>query len=113
MNVRFREDGHLALENVEDFASFKAVCGRSDATVEDLCRLHPALVKGTKGADHIWLDVEAVAALAPPNPEWRYRYDGMMEYAAAKGWIRGNPAQVASHVVWERKEPNSGTTALQ
>jgi hypothetical protein len=54
---------------------------------------------GTVDDDHAWLDVAALRAAGNGSPEWLAGFDGMLEYAAGKGWTSTDGSTVRAHIV--------------
>jgi hypothetical protein len=72
----------LALREADDFKGFKVVAGRPE---------------------HAFVAPEALRSLAGDRADddtWREQLDGMLAYAASKGWVRQDGA-VRAHVEWE------------
>lgn len=73
----------------------------TDMTSGPLCRFDD-------DGEHVWLDV-AVARRAgaeqTADEDWTAGYDGMIAYAASKGWIDADGTHVRAHV--ERTDATS------
>ena len=54
---------------------------------------------GTVDGDHAWLDAAALRAAGDGTAEWQAGFDGMLGYAASKGWASPDGAQVQAHIV--------------
>jgi len=99
---------------------FVLVCGNDDgilASVEDpgnLKQLHAefrgisdeaaaaalaAAGLGTVDGDHAWLDAGALRAANDGSEAWAAGFDGMLAYAASKGWASADGARVRAHIV--------------
>ena len=51
--------------------------------------------------DHVWVDIallRADALAAVEDPEFRDRFDGMIDYAAKKGWLNALGTRVRAHL---------------
>ncbi len=50
--------------------------------------------------EHVWLDVAVARAIGAEQAgaDWTDRYDGMLAYAASKGWVDGSGTHVRAHV---------------
>jgi hypothetical protein len=75
----------LKLRDADDFTAFKLV------VIGEAAGLAEAIVPLGRLADpeHAYLRPDAVAALSGEGAAeagWRKRFDGMLAYAAAKGW---------------------------
>lgn len=57
----------------------------------------PGVIEG----DHAWLEVAALRAAGPDEPEWQAGFDAMIAFAAKKGWMRDGA--VRAHVEDERE----------
>ena len=68
----------------------------------------PALadaLRGTsdfEGAEHAWVSVDWLVAASgrAEEADWRGAFDGMVQYAAGKGWTRPDPRAIRGHIVW-------------
>lgn len=51
--------------------------------------------------EHVWLDIARLRALSPlaGDPDWLAGFDGVMAYAATRGWIDDSGARVRAHLV--------------
>ena len=54
---------------------------------------------GTVDGDHAWLDAGALRAAGDGSQNWVTGFDGMLAYAAGKGWTSEDGAQVRAHIV--------------
>jgi hypothetical protein len=54
---------------------------------------------GELSGDHVWLSVARLRAAADASPEGAAGFDGMIAYAAGKGWMSADGTQVQAHVV--------------
>ena len=54
---------------------------------------------GTVDGDHAWLDAGALRAAGDGSAAWATGFDGMLTYAASKGWSREDGARVRAHIV--------------
>ena len=50
--------------------------------------------------EHVWLDIARLRALSPlsDDPDWVSGFDGVMTYAATKGWIDDTGSRVRAHL---------------
>lgn len=79
----FREF-HVAVDG--DVAGAVAACGgRAGASERD---------------NHLWIDIAFVRELAgdAADAEWEAQFDGMLAYAASKGWIDDATDRVEAHI---------------
>ena len=83
-------------------------CKRFHVTVlngRDPALVFGALVDAAAGrleGDDAWITVDAVRRMAEGRvgPGWSDEFDGMLAYAASKGWMDGNGASIQAHVEW-------------
>jgi hypothetical protein len=68
------------LREPDDFGAFKVVVLQADDV-----HVEPATLRALAGA-------------RADDPEWTGRLDGMMGYAASKGWIREGDGAIQAHV---------------
>ena len=54
---------------------------------------------GTVDGDHAWLDAGALRAAGDGSAAWATGFDGMLAYAASKGWSSEDGARVRAHIV--------------
>ena len=54
---------------------------------------------GTVDGDHAWLDAGALRAAGDGSPSWGAAFDGMLAYAADKGWTSEDGTRVRAHIV--------------
>jgi hypothetical protein len=54
---------------------------------------------GTVDGDHAWLEADALRAAGDGSAAWLAGFDGMLGYAASKGWASPDGAQVQAHIV--------------
>jgi hypothetical protein len=54
---------------------------------------------GRVDGDHAWLNASALRAAGDGSAEWAARFDGMLAYAAIKGWASADGAAVRAHVI--------------
>ena len=55
---------------------------------------------GRVDGEHVWLDIPLLKALSPlaADASWADGFDGVMTYAASKGWIDGAGTHVRAHI---------------
>ena len=79
-------------------AEFRGVA--DDAAAAALAAAGLGTVGGdTAGGDHAWLDTGALRAAGDGSPAWASGFDGMLAYAAGKGWASEDGARVRAHIV--------------
>ena len=54
---------------------------------------------GTVDGDHAWLDAGALRAAGDGSAGWTAGFDGMLAYAASKGWTSTDGSAVRAHIV--------------
>lgn len=54
---------------------------------------------GRVDGDHAWLDESALRAAGDGSAQWTAGFDGMLAYAAGKGWASPDGAAVRAHIV--------------
>jgi hypothetical protein len=60
---------------------------------------------------HVFVELETLRQLAgerADDPDWKSRFDEMLDYAASKGWVDENGA-VRAHVEWSGPGASSPT----
>ncbi|GMU80000.1 MAG: hypothetical protein AMXMBFR46_27880 [Acidimicrobiia bacterium] len=89
----------VTLEEPDDCTRFHLAVAGGD----DLARVFGALVDAAAGrleGDHALVTVDAVRRLAAGRvgPDWDARFDGMLSYAAGKGWIDDTGNAIQAHI---------------
>ncbi|MYW92962.1 hypothetical protein G3I59_20680 [Amycolatopsis rubida] len=82
---------HLAVRETGDLRRLSAT---SDLSPEELSSALEESGAGTYAGDHCWLKVAVLRALGPGEDEWRAGFDGMIAYAATRGWVAGDWVRV-------------------
>ena len=54
---------------------------------------------GSVDGDHAWLDAGALRAAGDGSAVWVTGFDGMLAYAAGKGWSSEDGSRVLAHIV--------------
>ena len=54
---------------------------------------------GSVDGEHAWLDAGALRAAGDGSATWASGFDGMLAYAASKGWASEDGARVRAHIV--------------
>ena len=54
---------------------------------------------GSVDGDHAWLDAGALRAAGDGSAAWATGFDGMLAYAASKGWSSEDGTRVRAHIV--------------
>jgi hypothetical protein len=54
---------------------------------------------GRVDGEHAWLDAGALRAAGDGSAAWASGFDGMLAYAAGKGWTSEDGARVRAHIV--------------
>jgi hypothetical protein len=86
--------------SVEDPGNFKQLHAefrgvRDDAAAAALT----AAGLGSVDGDHAWLDVGALRAAGDGSADWASGFEGMLAYAAGKGWASEDGTLVQAHIV--------------
>lgn len=91
--------GQPALVEAEDCKKFHVSYGGADGTPAQVAA---ALGDWAAGAtdEHVWIRIAAVrsAAAGTVGPGWDGEFDGMVGYAASKGWLNEAGDAIAAHV---------------
>lgn len=74
-------------------AEFRGVS--DDAAAAALAAAHLGAVDG----DHAWLETAALRAAGDGSAAWASGFDGMLAYAAGKGWATEDGTRVRAHIV--------------
>ena len=83
MIVRLTPEGSPHLDDMEDFAGFKAVAPAGD-NLQGLARECGLL--DADGA-YLWVDPKWLFSQQPDDDAWRESLAGMIDYARRKGWL--------------------------
>jgi hypothetical protein len=101
MRVMFDPEGHISLQEIDDFAGFAA---HAACTGE-------ALDAGLTGAGrrendaHLWINREWILANGrPADPQWRAAFEKMIAFAESRGWVDGDGA-IRVHLVRRQGAP--------
>ena len=94
MIIILSPDQQPTLTDIERLDRLHAECTGelTEMATGDLCRF---------GDDHVWLDVAIARSLgeqSSTDPEWPAKFDGMIGYAASKGWLDEAGTHVRAHV---------------
>jgi hypothetical protein len=54
---------------------------------------------GNVDGDHAWLGVSALRAAGDGSAAWTSGFDGMLAFAASKGWASEDGTRVRAHIV--------------
>lgn len=88
--------GSVALEDAENLRALSVElrsCSPADAAdlLADL---------GHFEGEHVWLDIARLRDLSPlaDDADWSAGFDGVMSYAASKGWIDATGSLVRAHL---------------
>lgn len=78
----------------------KIVAQLTPVAVEDAEDLKSLSVRIESGATHLWLDPQTIIELVGElgeDAQWREQFDGMIGYAASKGWTN-DAGEVRAHI---------------
>lgn len=84
------------LREPEVFTAFSARSSSTDASV-----VGPAMGAAGRAADeadHVWVAVDWLRAAGPDDAAWRDQLDGMIAYAATKGWTDDASTHIKAHL---------------
>lgn len=101
MIVLIDEKKTVQLVEPLDFKRFHLEIRGDRATLPALRQAFAAY--GTIDDDgHAWIDAEALRSWPGPaqDPAYRAGIDGMLGYAAKKGWMSDDGKRVRAHIVW-------------
>jgi hypothetical protein len=92
----------VSLEEPGDCKRFHVAVVNGD----DPALVFGALVDAAAGrleGDHAWITVDAVRRMAGGRvgPDWDAEFDGMLAFAASKGWLDPSGASIRAHVEWQ------------
>lgn len=97
MIVRIHPDCSITLEDADTFTAF-SIAAPNMTTAEILT----AFGGDAEPCDqeHVWIAISRLHALgaAHGGPEWRAGCDGMLLFAASKGWINEPKESVRAHI---------------
>ncbi len=54
---------------------------------------------GSVDGDHAWLSTAALRAAGDGSVTWTTGFDGMLAYAASKGWTSADGTRVRAHII--------------
>lgn len=95
MIIELSNDGAPRLTDVERLDRLHAVSEDPRAAqYDELCQPGP-------DDEHVWIDVarlRAAGIAAADAPDFAERFDGMIAYAATKGWLDESGTRVRAHI---------------
>ena len=101
MIIRLANDAKPQLDEADDCKKFhvEAVAGSAAALADNL---GAAGSSDGAGEDHVWIDIAWVRAAASGRVAtgWASEFDGMIGYAASKGWLNEAKSAIRAHVEW-------------
>lgn len=89
----------VVLDDAEDFTAFDVVAPSS--ADDDLDRRLGPLAQ--RDGDHLWVDLEELAALAgtrATDADWQTGLAAMVDYARSKGFLSDDGSALRAHIVW-------------
>ena len=88
------------LASVEDPGNLRQLHAEFRGVSDDAAAAALAAVGlGTVDGDNAWLDAGALRAAGDGSAAWATGFDGMLAYAASKGWSSEDGTRVRAHVV--------------
>lgn len=90
------DSGSVTVNQCED-------CKRLSANLTGVGSLTAALAsfgKPDNDGEHLWIDIAKLRAAAAPAGDagWLAQYEGMIRYAASKGWVDESTKHVRVHI---------------
>lgn len=82
MNVQIDALQPAALDDADNFRSFKVVC----TSPREDCKDAFAQV-GRLDGDHLWVDADWIRSNGPIDEKWHAELVKMIDYAASAGWV--------------------------
>ncbi|MCR2824069.1 hypothetical protein [Microbacterium sp. zg.Y909] len=86
---------------IEDPGNLTELAVVSDLPAEEIATALRAADLGDTAGDHAWLRCAALeeqGALLVDDPQWRQRFQGMLDYARRKGWMDDRGEAVRAHI---------------
>jgi hypothetical protein len=102
MHILVDETCRVTLDDADDFQSFSVVVAAPRAAAPSVTKALAAA--GLRLEDgHCWVPQAWLRADngAPRPDDWQAKFDGMIAYAAKKGWIDEATGDVRAHVTWQ------------
>lgn len=100
MYVLVAGDGGEARATVADAENLKQLHAEFRGVSNDIAAAAlSAAGLGTVDGDHAWLDASALRAAGDGSDGWTAGFDGMLAYAASKGWASPDGSAVQAHIV--------------
>ena len=97
MIVRIQPNSSITLENADTFAAF-SIAASGMTTADIIAAFEGDAELGDE--EHVWIAISRLHALgaAHGGPGWRAGCDGMLVFAATKGWIDESKNSVLAHI---------------
>lgn len=100
MYVLVTEEGGEARAAVADAANLRQLHAEFRGVADDQAAAALAAAGlGSVDGDHAWLDASALRAAGGGSAQWAAGFDGMLAYAAGKGWASPDGSAVRAHIV--------------
>jgi hypothetical protein len=98
--VLVAEDDGEARASVEDPGNLRQLHAEFRGVNDDAADAALAAAGlGRADGDHAWLDAGALRAAGDGSAAWAAGFDGMLAYAASKGWASADSTRVRAHIV--------------
>ncbi len=97
-------DAQPELVEAADCKRFHVEYGSAPASAAEVAAALGSWADGATDAatdDHVWIRIDAVRTAAAPVVEagWAADFDGMLSFAASKGWLNEAGDAIAAHIV--------------
>ena len=99
MILQVHPDHSITLEDPNTFTAFEIQAG-GIALADILAAFGADAKAGTKEGEHLWISIGRLHALGAEcgATDWQSGCDGMIQYAATKGWVDKGDQFVRAHV---------------
>ena len=95
MYILINTEGHLSLEEPDDFKRFSIVDQSADSN-----RAALDVIATPEGDDHYWIEAQAVIALSPraTDPAWEEQFWSMLKMVEPYGFADLSGKRVKAHI---------------
>ena len=87
----------VRMEEIEDLKSLSLEVRRPQSD-RDGVSAAIASVGGRLDVEHAWLSCDWLRAAG--DPDWKQKFDAMIEYARSKDWVDAETGRVRAHIRW-------------
>lgn len=97
MIIRIDDQSRLVLEDASNFRAFKLLASSRHALAPFKLSHHAVEVtdEGVAWVQQGWILAETQLST---SPEWKSGFDGMVAFAASKGWLRDSDNAIRAHI---------------